>query len=337
MKLENLVDAIGCIDENKIAYAKNSVVIKKSYKKIIALISVLVMLFAVVVPVFSASFNPVYNLLYYISPSLAQALKPIQLSCEDNGIRMEVISCAVYDDEAAFYISLKDLTNQGRIDGTTDLFDSYRINRAFDSSASCSRLSFDNKAGVATFLITIKQWNGKKIGSDKITFFFTQLLSNKNVFKGELTNEILQNINDVTETQIPSSFRGGGGKDFDFESRYDLKYLMPTKNGIYSAVDGVTVTNVGFIDGKLHIQLYFDNIAMYDNHGYIELIDSNGNKAESISFSFWDDKKEGSYEEIIYEISPEQLSDYKAYGHFVTCDTLIEGRWEVTFSQNSLK
>jgi len=244
---------------------------------------------------------------------------------------MKVISAAVYENEAAIYISLQDLTDQNRIDETTDLFDSYHINRGFDSSASCNRVSFDEETGIATFLINISQWNDQEIGGDKITFYFTEFLSNKSKFEGELTELDLNSVAEANETQKPESFRGGGGKKLDYESRFDLKCLVPVDGGILSPVDGVTVTNVGFVDGKLHIQLYFEDILSYDNHGYIRMYDKDGNQAESYHFSFWDDKKVGSYEEIIYDISPEDIKNYTAFGYFVTCKSLTEGYWQVTF------
>ena len=55
------------------------------------------------------------------------------------------------------YITMQDLT-EDRIDGSTDLFDSYSINRPFDSSAHCERVRYDESTKTATFLITIDEW-----------------------------------------------------------------------------------------------------------------------------------------------------------------------------------
>ena len=333
MKIDKLVDAIGEIDENRIRNARTtSGKIKRiPFKRAVALVAAIILCITISVPVLAATVDPIYLMVYRVSPSLAQMLKPVQLSCEDNGIKMEVLSAAVYENEAAIYISLQDLTDQNRIDDTTDLFDSNHINRAFDSSASCSRVSFDEETGIATFLINISQWNDQEIDGDKITFYFTEFLSNKSKFEGELTELDLNSVAEANETQKPESFRGGGGKEIDYESRFDLKYLVPVDGGILSPVDGVTVTNVGFVDGKLHVQLYFEDILSYDNHGYIRMYDKDGNQAESHHFSFWDDKKVGSYEEIIYDISPEDIENYTAFGYFVTCKNLTEGYWQVTF------
>lgn len=340
MKTDKLVDAIAEISENKIKDAKTvSVKTKRiSLKRTVALVAAIILCITISVPALAATVDPVYLMLYQVSPSLAQMLKPVQLSCEYNGIKMEVISAAVYENEAAIYISLQDTTDQNRIDETTDIFDSYHINRNFDSSASCSSVSFDEATGIATFLVNISQWNGQEIGGDKITFYFTEFLSNKSIFDGELTELDFSSITEAKETQKPKSFRGGGGKkDFDYKSRYELNYLVPVEGGILSPVDGVTISNIGFVDEKLHVQLYFENILTYDNHGYISMYDKNGNQAESYKFSFWDDKKIGSYEEIIYDISPEEIKNYRAFGNFVTCKNLTKGYWQVTFPLKNIR
>ena len=36
-----------------------------------------------------------YELIYSVSPLLAQKLKPVHVSCEDNGIKMEVVACGI--------------------------------------------------------------------------------------------------------------------------------------------------------------------------------------------------------------------------------------------------
>lgn len=328
MNTDMLLDAIGMIDEEKIKDAK-SFTVKNRNKflgKAVSLAAAVVLCFTLSISALAATVDPVYQMLFNISPIAAQSLKPVKLSCEDQGIKMEVISAAIYENEAAIYISLQDLTNN-RIDETTDLFDSYRINRPFASTASCSLTSYDGKTGTATFLIHISQWNNEKIEGDKITFSFSEFLSQKNEFDEKLSELDLNTVKAAKETQKPKAIRGGGGTGPD----YDTDCLVPTTDGILSPVGGVTITNIGFIDNKLHIQIYFEDILTYDNHGYIDLLDKEGNRAENYSIDFWDDEKTGSYEEIVYNISPEDIENYQAYGYFVTCTNITRGNWQVTF------
>ena len=78
--------------------------------------------------------------------------------------------------------------------------------------------------------------------------------------------------------------------------------------------------------------MYFENIHETDNNGYPYFKDS----AENVtlptgSVTFWDAERKGIYYEFIFDIPQEELNQYNLYGYFVTCDTLTEGNWKVTF------
>ena len=48
-----------------------------------------------------AAFSPsFYELLYAVTPATAQFFKPVQRSCEDNGIRMEVTAAYIHENTA---------------------------------------------------------------------------------------------------------------------------------------------------------------------------------------------------------------------------------------------
>lgn len=329
MNTDKLINAIGMIDDKKILDAKSFAVKrrKKSPGKAAAWAVAVLLCFTLSISALAAAVDPVYQILFNIFPTAAQALKPVHLSCEDQGIKMEVISAAIYENEAVIFLSLQDLTDN-RIDASTDLSDSYRINRPFASTASCRFVSFDEETGKATFLIHISQWNNKKIDGDKITFSFTEFLSQKRMFDEKLSGLDLSKVTTAEKTQKPESIRGGGGM---CPVDYETDCLVPAAGGILSPLDGVTITNVGFIDNKLHIQVYFEDILSYDNHGYIDLRNETGNKADYYSISFWDDEKTGSYDEIVYDLAPEDIENYQAYGCFVTCKNRTNGNWQVTF------
>lgn len=153
MRADPLLDAIGMIDGATIQAARTYTVKRRPYRRYAALAAAAVLCVLLTVPALAfAGVAPAYEVLYAISPAIAQTLKPVQLSCEDNGIRMEVISAAVQGNRADIYISIQDLTGD-RIDETVDLFDSYQINRSFDGSATCQLASYDAQRKEATFLI----------------------------------------------------------------------------------------------------------------------------------------------------------------------------------------
>lgn len=124
-------------------------------KPAIALVSICLCLF-LSIPALAATVEPIYRLMYMVSPTVTQFFMPVQKSDEDKGIKMEVVSAYIHDNVAEIYITLQDLTEQ-RIDETTDLYDGYSINRPFDSSAHCERVGYDESTKTFTFLITIEE------------------------------------------------------------------------------------------------------------------------------------------------------------------------------------
>ncbi len=331
MRSDELLESIGMIDDSLIADAKPvRRGTKINIRKFSLIAAALLLCITIAVPVMAVYVPGTYEILYAISPVIAQKLKPVQRSCEDNGIRMEVLSASIEGDTAQIYIALQDLEGD-RIDATTDLFDSYQINRPFDCSATCQMVSYEEKTKTATFLLSITQWEGKQIEGSKLTFLVNCFLSGKEHVTGLLPEVDLSKVNLTPETQTVRSFRGSD----NFPEMRDLEtasFLAPNPDSIASPADGVTITAVGYIDGNLHVQVYYEDILHTDNHGFLYLVDEAGAVvAPSYTVSFWDQAQYGSYDEAIFDISPDALSNYMLYGEFWTCDTLTKGDWQVTF------
>lgn len=338
MKNENILDAIGMINDDVIREAKAYKCSNKIslHKRLVASVAAIVICFTLAVPALAATVPAFYEMLYEISPATAQAFKPVQRSCEDNGIRMEVLAAYIHEDTAEIYISMQDL-EKTRVDETIDFFDSYQINTPFDCTGHCQLSSYDPDTQTATFLITIEQWNEQNIIGDKLTFSIREFLSNKKTYEGIIDDVSLDNIelNTATQTVHP---RGLGGIDLFDEytsssPREGVTVLKPV-GGISSPINGVTLTGIGYIDGCLHVQVYYEDILKTDNHGSIAL--TNSETSEMItcngSISFFDDAREGSYEDYIFtKIVADALGDYELYGDFVTSSGSVEGNWSVTF------
>lgn len=135
--------------------------------KAVAAFAMLLLVFAVSVPALAMmNFEPAYDLLYLLSPTVAQQLKPVQMSCEDNGIKFEVISANVEGGEATIFVSVQDLEGD-RIDGTTMLVPGFSHDAVSSAQIMCSNISYSSKERIATFLIKIKQWDG--FAGEKLT------------------------------------------------------------------------------------------------------------------------------------------------------------------------
>ena len=274
-----------------------------------------------------AAFSPAfYELLYAVT----QFFKPVQRSCEDNGIRMEVTAAYIHENTAEIYLSLEDLTGTS-FDETVDLFDSYRLHTPFDCTGHCQLASYDPDTHTATFLVTLEQWDRQSIEGEKLTFSVRKLLSGKKSWEGILDGvDLGGKLTSAVQTVQP---RGLSGNLVGSTARKEVTVLKPG-DAIVSPVDGVTLTGIGYADGRLHVQVYYADILKTDNHGSISLV--NRETGEQIecdgSAAFFDDAGTGSYEDYVFTgIAADALGTYALYGTFVTSAGPVEGNWSVTF------
>lgn len=302
-------------------------------KPAIAFVSICLCL-SLAMPALAATVEPIYELMYMVSPTIAQFFMPVQKSDEDNGVKMEVVSAYIHDNVAEINITMQDLI-ENRIDETTDLFDSYSINRPFDSSAHCERVGYDESKRTATFLITIEEWGNKDIAGDKITFTVREFLSHKETYEDIEIPLSLSTVDVAKETQKPLNRTGGGGVDYKQFDEENSVALIPSSPMGEFPVEGIDLTGVGYIDGKLHIQTAVTDNLEKDNHGFFYLKDNYGNKVDSsYTFNFvnqYDLAGRIDYCNYIFDVPQSEISKYTLYGDFVTSGMITKGNWKVTF------
>lgn len=345
MKKEELFEVMNDMNDDMISKAK--VYKKKGIRRYIKPIFAVAASACLVMSLPTATalgYDTPYNILYTLSPRIAQTFKPVEESCKDKGIKMEVISSTVEGSKSSFLISL-----QGdKIDETADLFDSYYINCPFDSTCNVSFSEFDESTKTAYFLINIETMHGEPIKKDKITFGIKELLLNKHEYSGEISDIDLKNVPKNPATKVLSTksadslYRGGSGYMLD---KSITEYtILADKEDLFSPTKGATITAVGYVGNALHIQTHYEDIGHTDNHGSISLVDENGNiydDKKTTVVSFWDSSyknhdeqlsnRHGSYDETIIEIPYDELENYNLYGKFITSDGYVSGDWQVTF------
>ena len=286
-------------------------------------------------PALAASSASVYQIMYRVSPQIAQYFMPVQKSDTDQGIKMEVLSASIQGSVANIYLTMQDLEGN-RLDETTDLFDSYRINCPFDSTNHCERIGYDADTKTVTFLVTIEAWGNRDICGDKITFSVDTFLSGKKTYEQIPIPLDLSQITKTSRTQTVS-IRGGGARDDEWliQLDHDQTALIPSAPLKGFPVDGIALTGIGYVDGRLHIQTAVGNVLESDNHGWFWFQDSLGKNVRSVySFSFVDEARQGErmdYCEEVFEIGRDELEDCQLYGYFVTAGKKTDGTWRVTF------
>jgi len=293
---------------------------------------VVILCLSLALPAFAVNIPITYELLYSISPSVAQFFKPIQKSYENDGILMDVIATNIYDNTAELYISVQDLTGT-RVDATTDLFDSYSINRPFDSSATCQLVSFDETTNTAFFLISITEFGNQKISGNKITFTVRNFLSGKKIYEGiPITIDMSNILNNPKTMPMPTENGGGFGGEYGLIEKNPF-VLIPS-SPISFGVDGINITGMGYVDGLLHIQTTTGDYLTSDNHGYFYFKDKDGSDTQclyNISFNEYENEGRVRYNEFVFDIPQSQIDEYEIYGHFVAGGILTEGYWQITF------
>lgn len=338
MKKEELYETLEGIDDKFINEADIAQPKKKSLKwiKWMSVAACLCLCFCCTVSVLVAAGNEyIYEKLYSVSPAIAQKLKPINVSCEDNGIEMTVVAAEVDGENTTILMSMCDNVGD-RLDETTDLFDSYSIHTPYDQSGGCSLVDYDDATKTATFVITIEPMDHVLSPGDKITFSVSQLLCKKEHSDFKITQINTENIQQITAFKENPDIRGGDGAGYEAFDRDNLMLIKPDEVHAISLTNGVTLTGCGIVDGTLHIQLRFDDIHNTDNHGYIYLKNQNGEIIVSdASFAFWDESHVNSYEEYVFSVTADELADHEIWGEFWTCNNgPIKGNWQVTFSIN---
>lgn len=303
----------------------------------IALIASILVCLLICTPVVAAYVPSIYELMYAVSPEIAQRFTPIQMTCEDNGIQMEVVSVSVQGNTAEVYITMQDLTDD-RIDETTDLFDSYHISQIGDCSATCQKVDYSAEEKKATFLISICS-DKEPITDNRITFSVKKFLSRKVELLDVPVAFDLQDAPPTPETQIVGPGRahmygisGVGVENFDLNDTFLT--LLPGEESLPLAED-IYLTNAGYVDGKLHLQMLCTNRKINDAHGYFYLADQNGNILESdhcLHFSMDKNDTSSGYSEFVFDLSPEEAENYDIYGCFYTSGMLTTGNWRVSFS-----
>lgn len=283
----------------------------------------------------AANSDSAYAMMCAVSPALAQHFVPVNKTCDDNGIRLEVESASISGNNAQAYVTLRDMDKKGRIDETTDLMDSYHIITAQDTASGCERVAYDPQTQTARFYINITSMNGKDLVKDKVTFMLSQFLSGKQEKNSYTIPHALDAALEQPQTTKKEITGGGGGSDDDaslFTGQHTV--LKPDENNtILQEIPGIDFTGVGYIDGKLHVQMAMRDFRNTDNNACVWLTDASGKQVDAdYSQCFLSDDDTDNYYEFVFDVPQDQISQYQLCGDFQTANHgATQGNWRVTF------
>jgi len=267
-----------------------------------------------------------YELMYALSPALAQKFAPVQESCVSNGIVMEVVGAYIRGNQADIYVTMQDLEGD-RIDGSADLMDSYSIHRAFSSFATCRRLDYDERSRKATFLISISEWGDHDVQGSRLTFSVREILGGQRRVRDVPVDLDL----DVAGLPTQTVELNGGTNLKDGQSTGRVP--VPGES-LWSPGEGLYVTAAGYANGALQIQMMNIRPFELDNHGYFYFIGPDGERVDSVyAYHFLEevDGRRTSYNTAFFDIPQQDIGEYELYGNFWLGGQVTEGNWRVTF------
>lgn len=313
---------------------------KRRWGRGIAVAAAILIAVNISLPVLAETFPNIYELMYLVSPAVAQFYRPVQLADAYDGIRMEVVSAYIHEETAEIYITFRDLEGD-RLDETTDLYDSYSIHMPHSAIGNCRKVGYDPESDMLTYLITVTQEEGRKIEGEKLTFSVGGYLSHKQNYENiEIPIDLTQ-VAEAPYQYVDSPAKGGtltghSGLPTEMSEKEAEGYrvLEPQSADPDFPIEGVGFTGIGYIDGKLHIQYAVENSLANDNHGFFFLQNEAGEtieEMESISFYQGADEDRINYRDSIFPIPQEELQNFRLYGDFVISEDFHQGNWQVTF------
>ncbi|WP_339296995.1 hypothetical protein MKY92_16795 [Paenibacillus sp. FSL R5-0623] len=284
------------------------------------------------------------SILHFLGADRIGILQPVHQVSEDQGIRMEVIGAVRDGDTTEIYVSLSDLTGH-RIDDTLDVYD-YRVTGGNANNAQIIHYDEANNTAIVRFLIQ------GKVSKNRITVQINTLMSgtsrqdgyNVQVNWEQLLQEKQNNNYYILDQDRISGL--GGQTDIQLETDPIPVLHQDVTNVPVDGIDWMHISNMGFVEGKLHIQINPDNEIGEYNHGYFYFTDEQGQTLDipQYSISYGRYMKNGvdiggDYIEYVYDLSSvDELDKLRLQGSFTSISEVVRGNWKTTFnlSQNAL-
>lgn len=272
----------------------------------------LVVVLALILSAPRALANPdIYQLMHGVLPEVAARFAPVQVSCENNGIRMEVISASVQGDNVGFYLSFEDLEGQ-RLGEYTSL-DAYI--EGVQTVSSSRSWGYDEEIGKYTCLL--QTVNNEGLG-DQITIYVESLI---------------RTLLSETETiQVPWTLMR---EDLTHhkDGRFDI---LDAQGEPYKLTDAAEITAMSYIGSELHVQLHAWKLPGYSVPMYsLHLTGPGGKRVDWTTALLYDDGDSFHRMEYVFQIAPEELENYTLWAD-ITPQSQVDGPWRVTFDADQV-
>ncbi|MHC5217468.1 hypothetical protein ACYSNR_12485 [Enterococcus sp. LJL128] len=264
----------------------------------------------------------------------------LDASVEDQGLRLTAVS-AFKDGGTTYFLSeLTDLTGD-RLDGET-MIDRWQMNGGGNSRV----INYDEKTKTATILTTaIATFDGS---ASTPGFLLESILSGRWEKQTMSPVKLSDHINQQAAwIDISKQDGQGGGSDPVLMEKYNLTWdelnkvgLKPLEmNVVLDEEQEVVLTNAAYKDDFLHVQIKYPNHIKRE-YAFIVLINRKTGEEKHSMASFQVDEGTHNnqtgrtdYEELIFDISAEQLSEYDVRIDGMGHEIQQSGEWAIKLAE----
>lgn len=289
------------------------------------------------------------------NPSFGEIVEPVGASCEDQGIRMEVIGAQKYGNRAVVYLSLQDISGQNRLTEQTDFRDGFSVTvnlpdttgqvevNVASYSWKQNLIYFDKGTNTLYYEFNITADSDSPL-SDPLELGSFLIYFDERDYENEPVSVSLSNLSEAQVTSLRED-QIWGGMDVPDDLSGITAALTPGRYAdLPSGADDQWLSNIGIVDGKLHVQtgkifgqefgssdaslslrtpdgelIGPDYELMLLGDGEHHLIDSEtGDYGDAVY----------KYEESVFSVNTDQMEEYTlCYSGLVHSG--VEGHWKV--------
>ena len=231
-----------------------------------AFILAMILLLAFAATAIAGSVNEDFNAwLYRIWPEAATTLMPVNMSCENNGIRLEIISAVADGEELYITYSMEDLVKD-RLNTECSPVMYVDDARNYDWESSFEQPIRDEATGKIIFGEHFT-YNGNITTADNVlNAHIHSFISHRQTALVDLFPYLEQFGSEVKTATVPEGagtlWRADVYAEQDIENRSgsvpaSTQVINPAYSREIRLADTVFLSGIGMVDGRLHVQLHF--------------------------------------------------------------------------------
>ena len=273
-------------------------------------------------------------------PEAADLLMPVNRVCEKDGVRLEIISGLVKENESWILYSLQDL--EGKNPGTalwTELWSS----SIGDPDEGQELTLYQDEEEHKVYLCSYTHY------SEPVSTEARMIAMGVNYYEARrIVNldalQLLKDLGVTSEGVLSPELIAGTAMDGTPIPKEKVKVLDYTQPMNIPVVGNVLLTGIGWVDGQFHVQFHNpdtrtvigENVTVSgDWSAYMDFNDDYW-KDGLYDSVIWDENGDGSvdWKEFIVDCDPEYLEKLKPQIEVSTLENLVNGSWEVDLPLN---